>query len=58
MKEKESENHSLYDILNFHDQNLTLPGRYLSSWPSDGDLAYTMTSATSKSVGKKLSRPN
>ena len=27
-------------------------------WPSDGDLAYTMTSATFKSIEKKLSEPN
>jgi len=27
-------------------------------WPSDEDLAYTMTSATSKCTGKKISKPN
>ena len=27
-------------------------------WPSDEDLAYTMTSAISKCTGKKLSEPN
>ena len=27
-------------------------------WPSNEDLAYTMTSATSKCTGKKLSEPN
>ena len=27
-------------------------------WPSDGDLAYTMASATSKCIGKTLSKLN
>ena len=27
-------------------------------WPSDEDLAYTMTSAASRCTGKKLSEPN
>ena len=46
-------NDIFYDMSNFHDHNLILPYRYLGSSPSDEDLAYTMTSATLRSIEKK-----
>ena len=46
-----------YDISNSHDHNLILTSRYLGPSPSDEDLAYTMTSATLRSI-EKLSHSN
>ena len=39
----------------FHHHNLILNYRYLSAAPSGGDLAYTMTSATLRSIEKNIS---
>ena len=41
-----------YDISNVDDHDLILKCRYLGASPSDGDLAYTMTSAAFRSVYK------
>ena len=50
--------HICYDILNFHKLNLVSPYRYLGPSPSDGDLAYTMTSAAFRSVYEQISHSN
>ena len=42
-------NHIFYVITKFCLHNISFPLRYLSSSPSDEDLAYTMTSAAPRS---------
>ena len=49
-------NDIFYYISAFHDQNLILPYLYRGLWSSDEDSAYTMASATLRSIEKYLNQ--